>query len=191
MNIVIDGYNMIKQVLKKVMISEKEREQFLTRLDSYARRKNHTLHVIFDGGPYDRPTREKRKGLTVVYSGRKSSADDVIKSYIEEKLLSVMLIVTTDRHLNAFARNHGLDSIDSIDFYAFMNDVSMPVLGFKKAPGKAHKLNELEESTELDTLMQEGSSVLFYKDEENEEAYDASKKKSRHEKKIQKIVKKL
>ncbi len=191
MNIVIDGYNMIKQALKKTTITESERSSILIRLDSYARRKQHTVHIIFDGGPYDRPTKERFRSLTIVYSGRKQSADDVIKTYIEEKVLPGMLIVTTDRNLNAFAYSHSVASIDSIDFYAFMNEKPPQTLGFKKAPGKAHKREGFESSSELDMLMQEGANILYYKDEEDEVEPDSAKKRSKQEKLAQKLVKKL
>lgn len=191
MNIVIDGYNMIKQVLKKTRITEAERTTLLVNLDAYARKKQHTIHIIFDSGPYDRPTTEKFRSLTVVYSGERQSADDIIKTYIEEKVLPAMLIVTTDRNLNAFAYQHGVASIDSIDFYGFMKQKPLHTLGYKKVPGKAQKIDKSHDSSELDMLMQEGSEVLFYKDEEGEPQQDSSRKQSKQEKLTYRIVKKL
>ncbi|MBA2307090.1 NYN domain-containing protein [Candidatus Dependentiae bacterium] len=196
MNIVIDGYNMIKQGLKKPTITDAERANVLARLDAYARQKQHTIHIIFDGGPYDRPTKERFRSLTVIYSGRRQSADDVIKTYIEEKVLPAMLIVTTDRNLNAFAYAHSVASIDSIDFYAFLYEKPLKTIGFKKTPGKALKFERSEgssekESSELDALMQEGSTVLLYKDEQEEGNQREIKKRSKQEKLAQKLVNKL
>lgn len=191
MNIVIDGYNLLKQSLKKVMITDAERAKALARLDRYAREKRHTIHIIFDGGPYERPTKERVGSLTVVYSGRKLSADDVIKTYIEEKVLPIMLIVTTDRNLNAFARLHSVTSIDSNDFYAFMNEEPFKKVGFEKAPGKARKLAKEETSPELDALMQEGSAFILHKEEDEQEGEQSGKKRSKQEKQLQKVVKKL
>ena len=192
MNIIVDGYNIIKQIFAKSTITEKERSWFLAKLTEYARKKKHTVYIVFDGGPYDRPTAEKKGILVKVYSGRKLSADAVIKTYIEEQLLTPMLIVTTDRQINTFAARHKVPSIDSLDFYKLMQEEKVAVTtGFQKAPGVAHKLHEEEETTELDKLMQEASSVLFYKNEQAEAAGKKGKKAPKDERQMLKVLKKL
>lgn len=190
MNIIIDGYNIIKQIFTKSRISQKERSWFLGKLAEYARKKKHTIYIIFDAGPYERPTSEKRDALTKVYSGRHMSADDVIKAYIEEQVLKPMLIVSTDRQITAFAARHQVPSIDSIDFYALMKDEKIKgVPGLQKAPGKAHKLHE-EEASFVDELMQEASKVLYYK-EEDEQKGGPQKKAPKKERALLTVLKKL
>lgn len=193
MNIIIDAYNIIKQIFSKDRISERERSWFLSRLAEYANKKKHTIYIVFDGGPYERPTVEKRGTITRVYSGRHKSADEVIKMYIEEQVLKPLLIVTTDRQVNIFAARHNVPSIDSLDFYGLMNEekTARPVQGLQKAPGEAHKLHEKEQSTELDQLMQEASQVLYYKDETNQELKGSKKKSPKEEREMLKVIKKL
>ncbi len=193
MNIIIDAYNIIKQIFTKSRITDKERSWFLARLADYAQKKKHTVYLVFDAGPYERPTVEKRGAVIRVYSGRHTSADEVIKHYIEEQVLKPMLIVTTDRQINAFAARHKVPSIDSLDFYKLMNEEKgvERVHGLQKAPGEAHKLHENESSLELDQLMQEASQVLYYKEEEGGEQKGSKQKAPKEERQMLKVLKKL
>ncbi len=148
------------------------------------------MYLIYDGGPYNRMTVEKNGRVITVYSGHKESADDIIKRYIEERLLKNILLVTTDRQLNAFADTYEVPSIDSLDFYELMKEMGIPKKGYQKTPGQAHKLHPERASSELDALMQEGSNMLLYKEEEPEEeahGHGTSKK----EKRLLAVLKKL
>ena len=217
MNIIVDGYNIIKQIFSKSHVSDNERAWFLRRLTEYAAKKGHQVYLVFDGGPYERPTVERssivrsssarsstgrsssaqmagKKGMVVkVYSGHHLSADDVIKTYIEEKLLVPMLVVTTDRQINRYAARNNVPSIDSLDFYKLMNEEE-PVKvagGLYKVPGAAQKLHEDEGSRELDELMQEASSVLLYKEEDESDQKGSKSKSPKQEREMLRILKKL
>ncbi len=190
MNIIIDGYNLLKQLFTNKTISEQERSRFIKKAADYAHKKNHTLYIVVDAGPYQRITKEHHGPVVVIYSGYKDSADDVIRRYAEEQMLKNMLVVTTDRELNAWVDQLGVPSIDSLDFYGFMKEQAPTVGGFKKVSGAAQKLRPEESSDELDMLMQEGSQVLQYKQEEDEED-EVSKRVSRNERRLLAILKKL
>jgi predicted RNA-binding protein with PIN domain len=189
MNILIDGYNLLKQVFGG-QITEQQRRQFELRALEYAQRKGHVLYIVYDGGPYSQMTVEKRGRVSCVYSGYKDTADDILKQYIEEGILKHILLVSTDRQLNAFADRYGVPSIDALDFYSYMKETKAQVHGYKKIPGQAHKLNPEESSPELDALMEEGASTLFYKEEalSEEVAHTVPSKK---EKRLLALLKKL
>lgn len=189
MNILIDGYNLLKQLFGG-QITEHQRRQFELRALEYAHRKGHVLYIVYDGGPYTRMTVEKRGRVVCVYSGYKDTADDILKQYIEEGLLKNMLLVTTDRQINAFADRYSVPSIDALDFYNYMKETNIQLHGYKKTPGQAHKLNREESSPELDALMEEGSSTLFYKEEASSEEM-AHKMPSKKEKSLRALLKKL
>ena len=193
MNIIIDGYNLLKQALAKTTINERERNQFLSLAQKYAHEKNHLLYVIFDGGPSDRPTAERREGVIVIYSGWKQTADDVIKAYVDDKIIKNVLLVTTDRYLNTYASQAQIPSIDSLDFYRFMK-LKQPTSGLKKVSGPAIKLGEDspggESCPELDQLMQEGASMLYYKEEDRVER-PSRDKGSKTERRLSELIKKL
>ena len=192
MNILIDGYNLLKQALGTKQISERQRNWFAQRAAEYANKKGHTLYIVYDAGPYTRLTKEKKGRVITVYSGHKDTADDIIMHYIEENLLKNLLVVTTDRQLNAYADQFGIPSIDSLDFYRCMKEEAPRIAGYKKVSGHAQKMRPGEGSSELDALMQEGSSVLQYKQEGEDEApaYD-TKGSSKKEKRLLAILKKL
>ncbi len=57
MIILIDGYNVLKQVYPSTQISEAQRQQFINQLRSYGKIKQHKVVLVFDAGPFDRPTK--------------------------------------------------------------------------------------------------------------------------------------
>lgn len=189
MNILIDGYNILKQVFGGE-ISERQRKGFAVRALEYANRKGHTIYLIFDGGPYARMTVEKHGRVITVYSGHKESADDIIKQYIEERRLKNLLVVTTDRQLNSFADRYDVPSIDSLDFYQLMMEVNTSTIPAKKNAGQAQKLHPEEVSPELDALMEEASRMVSYKEEEPGEEAPAQGT-SKKEKRLLAVLKKL
>ncbi len=191
MYIIIDGYNLLKSLFKSVEVSEKERSWFHAQAATYARKKGHTIAIVYDGGSVDRPTQEKKGSIITVYSGWRSTADDVIKGMIDEKMPPDMLVVTTDNQLSSYAERGGVPTMRSADFYRVMRMEDSPeFVGYKKAPGAAHKSEQHASSVELDALMQEGSSVLLYKEEAAGEEPSAQKA-SKKERLAAKIVKKL
>lgn len=194
MNIIIDAYNLIKQIFMKDRVSDKERQWVIARLSEYALRKKHSIYLVFDAGPYERPTVERRGEIVKVFSGRNETADDVIKSYIEEQVLNPMLIVSTDRQITNFAKRHQTPTIDSLDFYKLMVEEEKGTVkqGFQKAPGRAQKLHEEEYSPNIDALMQEASQILYYKEEDQKaEKESAEQKSSKKERQMAHIIKKL
>lgn len=60
----------------------------------------------------------------------------------------------------------------------------------KKTAGLAYKLRE-EESHELDMLMQEGSHMLLYKEEDSKEKNNRGKKAPKEERALRKVIRKL
>ena len=190
MNIIIDGYNILKQVAPRNQITEKERSQFLRIVEQYAHKKKHIIYVVFDAGPYERPTAEKKNSLVIVYSGTRTTADDVIKTYIEEQVLKPLLIVTTDRQITRFAARHSVPHIDSLDFYALMkHEKSVVPQGPTQSRGMAHKLHP--EKSELDELMQEASKGVYYKEEDINKKDAVLNKASKSDKQLMRILKKL
>ena len=50
MHILIDGYNVLKQVLHDGQISQKQRRAFIALLGKYAEKKNHSITLILMAG---------------------------------------------------------------------------------------------------------------------------------------------
>lgn len=163
MHIIIDGYNVLKQVIHQTTISETQRRGFINALGKYAHKKNHAITVVFDGGPTTWPSHEKDHGVIVTYVGAKQSADDYIKAYIANKRHGI-LIVSSDNEIKRAAAHQGLISIDGTEFYKMVMS-ALQSTGSKKDQKQIVKtsaeVNEL-----VDQLMRQESGVLFKKEED-------------------------
>lgn len=162
MHIIIDGYNVLKQVIHQNTISESQRRGFINVLGKYAHKKNHTITVVFDGGPTTWPSHEKDHGVIVTYVGTKQSADDYIKTMIANKRHGI-LIVSSDNEIKHAAAHQGLVSVDGIEFYKMVMS-ALQSAGSKKEQKQIIKTSA--ESNELvDQLMRQASGTVYKKDD--------------------------
>jgi len=195
MIILVDAYNVLKQVLGKKTVSDSERRCFIRKLGRYAKRREHKVYCIFDGGFYEWVSKEVMNGVVVIYSGMGHSADDYIKEYLRKNKLSDILLISSDRELRVFASRLDVESICSKEFYEIMKNRLSGNAGQEKyGQVRAIKLTQ-NENEELDKLMQGASNVIQYK---SQDFVNNSKKRARRsftlskqEKKIIKILKKL
>jgi predicted RNA-binding protein with PIN domain len=194
MIIIIDGYNVLKQYTPGADVSHSARTRFIAHCAQYARRKNHTLIVVFDGGPHQWMFKEVINGVTVVYSGQQKTADDVIKGYIEQYHSHDALLVSSDRELNVCAQAHGVTSINSRDFYQLMREDVNTVQQSKKTGNDV--IIKLADATlpEVDELMRSLVGNVPIKKEDfggSQTSKSASKKMSKEERMLLKKLKKL
>ncbi len=166
MIIVIDGYNVLKQSLKKIEIADQAKNQFIAQLNRYGKKKNHAIVVVFDGGMSIWPDTEKIGIVTVVHSGTRESADDYIKRYLDEHKNKELLLVSTDRAIGQHAWDLGIESLDAIDFYMLLQEeIASDQNNHPHAPQqKIMKLTE-REYPELDELMRQASKTVMPKKE--------------------------
>lgn len=193
MIIIIDAYNVLKQVSRTTFVEKKERTAFLKKLADYAHQKHHTIIVVFDAGEYDRTTQRNYQGITVMYSGAHASADDVIKKLFMNYPPTTIVLVSSDRELCAYAGNFGIVSIDSHEFYRLLDQKdTAPRVTVVKSLNVPKKRAGHISSPATDTLMQEASSVIMYKDEQEAPIKKSvGKVLSKKEKKMLTVVKKL
>ena len=123
--IIIDGYNLIRQV-PELMEHENEsleagRTALLKRLRAYRQYKAHPITVVFDGksemSEAAVPFREA--GLTLCFSTGAQTADDVILELLG-KHTDDTIVVTSDRFVMQSVRAKGCAIIDSVTFYQKM-----------------------------------------------------------------------
>lgn len=195
MILLIDGYNVLKQISSSSLVSEKERNNFIKQLGCYAKIRQHKIVIIFDGGPYDRSSKEKVLGVYVIYSGALESADDYIKRYIDDHRSQDLLLISSDRELRNFASRFSIESLPSKKFYEIVQSfLQKKQFDFSKKQTVFIKTTEKEDA-ELDAIMLEGSKVVPYKVEDflNEhkrkksKAHEPSKKERKKMKKIKKL----
>lgn len=123
MIIVIDGYNVLRQVFPGNRRQlDKKRTQFIRELGHYHAKKGQEIVVVFDGGHVSHAMREVRKGVVIVFSGYKSTADEWITDYMKRNKHKELLLVTRDRELIEQCEKYGADAIAGQDFYFLMQD---------------------------------------------------------------------
>jgi len=101
MILLIDAYNVLKQIVASDQATAQEKTAFIATINRYARLKNVSIELVFDGGPYGLPDRVTVKNIVISHSGAQESADDVIKSLIRAYKGRDLLLVSTDHELGA------------------------------------------------------------------------------------------
>lgn len=125
MQIVIDGYNLIRQVpalMRHENLSlESGRDALVDKLSSYKKIKGHHIRIVFDGvlNMSDWGSEYSEKGIRIIFSSEGSSADEIIKKIVTKEGARVT-VVTSDRAIIAQAQKYGASVISSPDFYERM-----------------------------------------------------------------------
>lgn len=195
MLVIVDGYNVLKQMGSGLYVDDAQRDAFIKKLSTYAHEKNNSVIIVFDGGEYVRPTHYKYGPVTVIYAGHNDSADDVIKQIVMRGVNPAhTVIVSSDREICSFVGNFRVATIDSQDFYKLLASAqTSKSTGPYTLTGQLKKAEGYHSSTELDNLMREAASIQVYKDEPHPDTQriSSSKKDTKHEKKLKRLVKKL
>lgn len=127
MIVVIDGYNLLKQIFSHIKGHlERERDMFVRQLGYYKNQKSGEIKeiiVVFDAGPFSHATREVKHGVVVMFSGQKSTADDWIIEYAEKHRNEELLIVSNDREIISASQRFNATTLSSKDFYRIMQSV--------------------------------------------------------------------
>ncbi|MCX5812193.1 MAG: NYN domain-containing protein [Proteobacteria bacterium] len=111
-HLIIDGYNYINRIRTSPAGEGSNldmlRRSILERFGQYKRIKGVKITVVFDA--YNSFStgrqRENYKGIDVVYSREKETADDVIIGWIREKRAGI-IVVSSDREIIDEAKRHG------------------------------------------------------------------------------------
>jgi uncharacterized protein len=137
-HLIVDGYNYINRIRTSPAgygsSLDMLRRSLLDRFAQYKKLKGIKLTVVFDA--YNSFSlsrqRENYKGVDVVYSGEKETADDVIIGWIREKKAG-MVAVSSDRAIIDEAKKHGV---------AFLTPPGMEALMTMGASGKDAESDE-------------------------------------------------
>lgn len=178
MIIVVDAYNVVKQIINKKEITDSERTAFLNQMQNYAHQKGHSIIIVFDGGPDQWPSQEVIGKLRVVYSGYQDDADAYIKDYLVKNKGRDLLLVSSDRELRDAADRLHIPWIDAVSFYRIVQECIREQRAHKKvsAQGPVVKTTTTHEP-ELDELMQEATKYVEHKTEDETPTRQTSKEK--------------
>ena len=121
MHLIIDGYNLLYVNRSLVNLNsiqlQWERQRLIDRLSAYQKLKLHGVTVVFDGWQegWSSETREKKKGIEIIFSKLGEKADEVIKRLVKEKG-SGAIVITSDRDVAKFAQRMDIAVIPSEQF---------------------------------------------------------------------------
>jgi predicted RNA-binding protein with PIN domain len=213
--IIIDGYNLLKQIFPHVKGRlDPQRDMFVRQLGCYKHIKLGDISeiiVVFDAGPFSHATREIKHGIVVMFAGQKSTADDWIIEYVQKHRNEELLVVTNDRKIVLSSEHCNATTLSSNDFYQILQRVlfeerfedSLPkvklssdIKKFEDADYFDKNLDGLGQCDDktLDMLMEQSSFNLQNKDEsipyspkKERKPYELSKKEKRIYSKLKKL----
>jgi predicted RNA-binding protein with PIN domain len=126
MIIIIDGYNVLKQLFPGLKNNlDKQKAAFIRQLAFYKRKKEAKIQeiiVVFDAGPFSHATRSIKSDIVIMYAGTKSTADAWILSYVENNRNKELMVITRDREIREACHQMGIDSLGSNEFYRILQD---------------------------------------------------------------------
>ena len=120
-HIIIDGYNLIRQsgYLSNLDLQDIQygRQALIDMLAAYKKIKAHRITIVFDGtrAPQFSKTRERRKGISIIFSHNGESADTVIKKMARREKQQA-LVVSSDTDIVRSAASSGAATISALDF---------------------------------------------------------------------------
>ncbi|MBY0109596.1 MAG: NYN domain-containing protein [Candidatus Babeliaceae bacterium] len=191
MNIFIDAYNLLKQLHAVKLVSAHQKNTFIDELKQFARNKGHHIYLVYDGGESFRPESDHIGPITIIHSGHRLSADEVIKQKILNFAHEHTILVSDDRQLCDYVAMSGFAALGTANFYKLIKaDIQKEQRAFIEK-SIAHKNPYYSSNPELDELMHEAGSVGYYKDIELCEESHHPQRLSKKEKKLKKLVKKL
>ena len=126
MNILIDGYNLIRQSIQLRRFErqslEAGRQALISWLARYRGRKDHRITVVFDGwvSGSAQEERDYSSGISIIYSPRGVKADDVLKR-ITASADEEILVVSSDREIASYATRRGKAALSSLEFESIVN----------------------------------------------------------------------
>ena len=131
-HIIIDGYNLIRQSKSLSILDMQDiqlgRDTLVDMLAAYKKVKSHRITVVFDGNtaPLFSRQRNRRKGISIIFSHKGESADTVIKK-MACKDRQKALVVSSDQDIVESAAASGAATVSADDFenklkMAFNND---------------------------------------------------------------------
>jgi predicted RNA-binding protein with PIN domain len=120
-HIIIDGYNLIRQSKSLSILDLQDiqlgRDTLVDMLAAYKKIKPHRITVVFDGttAPLLSQQRDRRKGISIIFSHKGESADTVIKN-LARKERQRALVVSSDQDIVQSATANGAATVSANDF---------------------------------------------------------------------------
>lgn len=190
MILILDGYNILKQVLTSSRITQTERDAFVRLMGKYAQKKNHKMIIFFDGGPHEKPYESRLNGAHVWYSGSNLTADELIIQHAPSYKNKDAALITGDRELI----NRTAPSLKVVfEPLFFYNQVKSTFLSTTTIPDTITIIKTSESTNEeLDKLMREAALLpTLHREDNNNSLASKHITPSKKERNFEKNKKKL
>lgn len=173
-------------------IDQKQRYHFIMQLVAYAKKKDHTVVIVFDGGPYEWPFVNTISRGIVVYSGYNKTADDYIRKYLTEHKHHDLFLISSDRELIRKAKQCNLHHMGGYEFFQKVKETVSVAPSYEAT--NAIKLTERDDE-EVDILMRQAAGMIKrVKKEDSQSRHDEkgqSHKKSKTDRIAERKIDKL
>ena len=191
MTIFIDGYNILKYLSDRP-VTDQERTRFIAQLNRYARIKGHVITVVFDGGFSDVSYQETVGSVSVVYSGVRMTADQVLLDMISSMAGNQILLISNDRALITAASKLGAIAMNVGHFYSYLL-AALRNAGAKRTLVSSVVKTTKTKNSDLDELMKNASAPAREKKEDRatEVHVVSESKESKMDRRLLKVLNKL
>jgi predicted RNA-binding protein with PIN domain len=191
MTIFIDGYNILKY-LSEGPVTDRERARFIAQLNRYVRIKGHAITVVFDGGFSDVSYQEAVGSVSVIYSGVRMTADQVILDMISSMAGNQILLVSNDRALITAASKLGAIAMNVGHFYSYVLS-ALRNAGAKRTLVSSVVKTTKTKNSDLDELMKSASAPAREKKEDRatEVQLIPESKEAKMDRRLLKVLNKL
>lgn len=189
MILLLDGYNILKQVEQTAQLSEKKRDSFVRLLGKYSEKKHHKIIIYFDGGTEEKPYHSKMNGVIVWFSGYHKTADDLIIAHAPQYKNKDTAVVTSDREIIDLTKPYCKTVFDPHFFYKQVQE-TFQTTSTSSEVGTLIKLST-DSSPELDTLMQAAARIFMPPKDESEKMRLKKETRSKKERALHNHKKKL
>lgn len=182
MILLIDGYNLLRSIFHKEKGKlDKQRDQLIKLLGVYRDQqaeKIKQLIIVFDAGPDRHASREVHKGVAVMFSGQRRSADDWIVEYVAKHLDYDFFLVSDDQMLTRRCQNKNrrVTIVKTEAFYKLVQEKcvgamqSMTTHALQKEGLQKYEHDDSDQvmghQYALDQLMEEGSRKMQRKQDD-------------------------
>jgi predicted RNA-binding protein with PIN domain len=126
MILILDAYNILKQVYSVKHIAQGDQQKFIKQVAQLTNKRGFSAYIVFDGGPSSYETVTHVGAVSVIYAGAGYSADGVIMRLLQEQKKLDPVLVTDDREIRNKAKELQLVSLKTYEFLTCLKTITEP-----------------------------------------------------------------
>ena len=122
MNLVIDGYNLMHKLAVKGESLEQKRNKLVALVNEFCEENKNKALMVFDAHRTESlyKTREKAGRVSIIYTPKNETADDVIISILDEKKPKNNMLISSDNRIRRQAAEKNFHLMRSEEFAEYL-----------------------------------------------------------------------